>query len=181
MATILDGIRVAGPCPMSWDEMTGDDRSRDCSSCGLVVYNLSAMTTGEALDLVSRREGRTCVRFYRRADGTVSTTDCPAGQAASGRAGRRTLAALGAIGLGLLAAVGSAFGFGPGSGTFESPPLRLDATFSEWEDWALAAIGRPRQRVVVGEMRPFLGKIVGPPVQSPAPTPGPALAPVCED
>ncbi len=75
----LDVIDVASPCSMSWDSMTGDDRSRHCSQCKLNVYNLSEMTRSEAEVLVQEREGSTCVRFHRRADGTVLTRDCPVG------------------------------------------------------------------------------------------------------
>ena len=57
--------------------MCGTDRVRRCDACGLLVYNLSAMTVGEALALIQETEGRRCVRFYRRADGTVLTRDCP--------------------------------------------------------------------------------------------------------
>src|SRR5262249_19517730 len=73
----LDNIRVASPCPASWDKMTGDDRVRHCQECKLNVYNLSEMTRIEAERLVANREGRMCVRFYRRADGTILTRNCP--------------------------------------------------------------------------------------------------------
>jgi len=44
------------------------------------VFNLSAMTRGEAERLVQNKgEGRLCVRFFRRADGTLLTEDCPVG------------------------------------------------------------------------------------------------------
>jgi hypothetical protein len=59
--------------------MVGDDRTRHCSQCNLNVYNLSSMTALEAEELVSRREGRMCVRFYRRNDGTMLTQNCPVG------------------------------------------------------------------------------------------------------
>jgi len=75
----LEVIDVASPCPANWDAMTGDDRVRHCSQCDLNVYNLSEMTSGEALRLVNQTEGRLCVRFLRRADGTMITRDCPVG------------------------------------------------------------------------------------------------------
>lgn len=78
-APTLDGIAVASPCTVSWEGMTGDDQVRHCGSCRLNVYNLSEMTRAEAESLVRNREGRLCVRFYRRADGTVITRDCPVG------------------------------------------------------------------------------------------------------
>ena len=59
-----------------------DDRltaTRFCAQCNLNVYNLSGMTRNEAESLIARNEGRLCVRFYRRADGSIITTDCPLG------------------------------------------------------------------------------------------------------
>jgi hypothetical protein len=81
--------------------MAGDDRVRFCSHCSLHVYNLSAMSRHQAEDLIAVREGRTCVRLYRRADGTVLTQDCPVGL----RAWRRRLVWIGAVAAGLLVAV----------------------------------------------------------------------------
>src|SRR5947209_3713165 len=74
----LDTISVAAPCPASWEGMAGDDRVRSCGECKQKVYNLSRMTREEAEELL-RSEGKLCVRFYRRHDGTVMTADCPAG------------------------------------------------------------------------------------------------------
>ena len=75
----LDNIRVASPCPADWDQMYGNDRKRFCGQCKLNVYNLSAMTQDEAEELLRHSEGRLCVRYYRRADGTVLTQNCPVG------------------------------------------------------------------------------------------------------
>jgi hypothetical protein len=75
----LSRVRVAAPCQAEWDEMRGDERVRFCHLCSLNVYNLSAMTRREAERLVTRNEGRLCVRFYRRADGTMLTQSCPVG------------------------------------------------------------------------------------------------------
>lgn len=77
----LDNIRIASPCSSDWDEMYGDERKRFCGECKLNVYNLSGMTKDEAEALVMNAEGRLCVRFYRRADGSVITEDCPVGWA----------------------------------------------------------------------------------------------------
>lgn len=105
---LLGRLRVASPCPASWAGMEGDERVRFCRLCGLNVYNLSEMTRPEAEALVLRAEGgRLCARFYRRADGTVITRDCPAGlRALRRRASRRAGAALAAV----LALFGGAFG-----------------------------------------------------------------------
>lgn len=75
----LEMVRVASPCTASWEGMTGDDQMRRCQECGLQVFNLSAMTREDAEALIEERTGRTCVRLYRRADGTVLTRDCPNG------------------------------------------------------------------------------------------------------
>src|SRR5687768_14375168 len=75
----LDRIKVAAPCKTEWHFMYGDDRVRFCGQCNLNVYNLSALTKEEAEDLIRRTEGRLCVRFYRRKDGTIITQNCPTG------------------------------------------------------------------------------------------------------
>jgi hypothetical protein len=75
----LDRIAVASPCPVAWDDMAGNDRARFCNQCGLNVYNISAMTKQEAESFIANAEGRICAKFYRRADGTILTRDCPVG------------------------------------------------------------------------------------------------------
>lgn len=78
--------------------MIGDARVRFCGQCNLHVYNLSEMPADEALALVAETEGRLCARFYRRADGTVLTKDCPVGlHAVRVRASRVAGAVLSAI------------------------------------------------------------------------------------
>jgi hypothetical protein len=95
----LDHLRVASPCKADWDGMLGDDRVRFCAQCGKNVYNLSDMAREEAEAFLREIEAAPCVRFYRRADGTVLTTDCPVGV----RRKRTKHAAL-AVGVNLLAA-----------------------------------------------------------------------------
>jgi len=76
----LDRISVAKPCSASWDEMTGDERSRLCAGCERQVYNISALTPMETRDLIASHEGkRLCIRLFKRTDGTVITRDCPRG------------------------------------------------------------------------------------------------------
>jgi hypothetical protein len=58
--------------------MAGDERVRFCGHCQRHVYNLSGMTRAEAEAVIHRKEGRPCVRFYRRPDGTILTRDCQA-------------------------------------------------------------------------------------------------------
>jgi hypothetical protein len=106
----LSEIRIASPCTASWEEMQGDDRVRFCQHCRLNVYNLSAMPRPEAEALIKEKEGRLCVRFYRRRDGTVLTNNCPVGFRAARRA---VLLQLGAIGLAFTALLGSLPLFSP--------------------------------------------------------------------
>jgi len=75
----LEAVRVAAPCHADWNAMTGDSRTRFCGSCEKHVYNLSGMPRPEAEDLIRLHEGNLCVRFARRADGTVVAGDCPVG------------------------------------------------------------------------------------------------------
>lgn len=77
----LDNIRIASPCSANWDEMFGNERMRFCGQCKLNVYNISGMTRDAAENLVMNAEGRLCVRFYRRIDGTIITENCPVGWA----------------------------------------------------------------------------------------------------
>ena len=44
----LNNLRTASPCPISWEQMTGDERVRLCRLCDLHVYNISEMTRGES-------------------------------------------------------------------------------------------------------------------------------------
>jgi hypothetical protein len=75
----LDNIRIASPCSADWDQMYGNHRRRFCADCKLNVYNLSEMTRKEAENFLMSSEGRVCVRFYQRRDGTVLTNNCPVG------------------------------------------------------------------------------------------------------
>ena len=152
-APVLEGLKVASPCTVSWEGMKGDARVRHCGGCRMNVYNLSAMSRREAENLVRTTEGRLCVRFYRRADGTVLTADCPVGLAAV----RRRLAlfggALAAMFLGIFAA---GCGRAPAPGDGPSPAT---------------APGHTQGKPVMGDVadpRPLQGE-----VSVPAPAPAP--------
>jgi hypothetical protein len=92
---LLDRARVASPCNVSWDDMPGNDRIRHCGKCDKNVYNVAFMSRDEAETLLREAEGRVCMRIYRRADGTVLTSDCPVG---AQRKRRRNVVAALAIG-----------------------------------------------------------------------------------
>lgn len=95
----LNNIKIASPCPADWNAMVGDERKRYCGECKLNVYNLSGMTRREAENLLINSEGRLCVRFYQRADGTVLTRDCPVGwQALKKRVSKTATAVFSVIG-----------------------------------------------------------------------------------
>lgn len=74
---MLNDLLIASPCPNDWNRMVGDDQVRFCNDCQKHVYNLSEMTRQQAERLVRDFEGHLCVSLYRRADGTVMTSDCP--------------------------------------------------------------------------------------------------------
>ena len=89
----IDQIEISSPCTVSWGEMRaaggagGDERVRFCGQCRQNVYNVEAMSRGEARRLIAAREGRVCVRILRRPDGTVVTADCWARLRAARRRG----------------------------------------------------------------------------------------------
>lgn len=101
----LDNIKIASPCSQNWDAMTGIGRKRYCGECKLNVYNLSGMTRAEAESLLINSEGRLCVRFYRRQDGTILTRDCPVGWQAIKKRISRTAAAFVSLLFGLLGGI----------------------------------------------------------------------------
>jgi hypothetical protein len=74
---LLANVRIASPCSARWEDMTGDERSRFCAQCQKHVYDLSAMTADEAAALIREKEGKLCVQFFRRRDGSILTADCP--------------------------------------------------------------------------------------------------------
>jgi hypothetical protein len=102
----LNNLKVASPCSQDWEAMIGSDRKRFCGECQLNVYNLSGMTRGEAENLLLNSEGRLCVRFYKRADGTVLTKDCPVGWQALKKRISKTAAAFVSLIFGLLSGLG---------------------------------------------------------------------------
>ena len=141
---VLERIDVASPCSVDWDTMQGDDRVRFCSQCKLHVYNLSAVSREEAVELIIAKEGGLCGRFFRRADGTVITTDCPIGmRALVSRAGAR----IGRIAAAAACMLGSALALGaarvPGA-----PRLRSVEPFRSVCEWLQPPAPTPVIRVI---------------------------------
>src|SRR4051795_4360975 len=102
----LNDVRVAAPCPADWDSMYGNERVRFCEQCQLNVYNLSEMSRAEAEELIGRAEGRLCVRYYRRKDGSILTQNCPVGLRGLKRKLSRIATAIGSSVLSFVAGVG---------------------------------------------------------------------------
>jgi hypothetical protein len=143
----LNNIRVASPCKADWDQMYGDGRKRFCGDCKLNVYNLSGMTRDEAEALIMNAQGRLCVRFYRRADGTVLTNDCPVGWAKVKQRTRLILAAGFSMVVALFTGVLFASLFGRHRATMG------DVTVG------VMAMPSPTPRVIMGAVRPTMGNI----------------------
>ena len=103
----LTNIHIASPCPADWEKMVGDESVRHCAECNLNVYNLSAMTERQVQELIDGSRGkRLCARFYRRADGTILTQDCPWNLRALKRRASRIAATM----LAAMMSIGVAFG-----------------------------------------------------------------------
>ena len=121
----LDVLVVDDPCTLEWDTMLGSGAVRYCRLCRQNVYDLSDMSRAEAEEIAFAEED-VCIRFYRRADGTVVTKDCaPTRVERARRASRRALGAVGtvfALGLGALALLPTAGAWGKGKLTGAPTP-----------------------------------------------------------
>jgi hypothetical protein len=170
----LDVIQIASPCSADWEAMVGDDRRRYCGDCKLHVYNLSDMTSDEALDFISQREGRTCIRMYKRPDGTIITRDCPVGL----RAVRMKIVRIALATVGMLAAIAfsalAALGRVPGA----------KAYLSQGKVDRMRELYSPPPPVITGKLAPpgpiqgnvaVMGGCPAPPMRTPS---MPSLAPV---
>ena len=133
--SVLDHVRIATPCPMRWDDMAGTDAKRFCGECRLHVYNLSTMSRIEAEALVQAHAAtgeRLCAGFYRRADGTILTQDCPVGMAALRR---RAAAAWRRVAAAAALTVGSGLLFAFGEHRFGTTRLRGHRPFAALCEW----------------------------------------------
>lgn len=71
----LSEITVSTPCPMDWNQMCGDNRTRYCTACGKDVHDFAQMTSAQANALLRDNDGDVCGRLSRFADGTIMTAD----------------------------------------------------------------------------------------------------------
>ena len=79
MTSLVHSLKIAAPCNISWDSMKGDERVRHCGQCNKNVYSISNMTESEANEFLRLTNGKACVNFYRRTDGTILLDNCPVG------------------------------------------------------------------------------------------------------
>ena len=140
---ILDNIRVATPCSAKWEDMTGDEQVRHCGSCDKNVYNLSGMTREEAETLIIAKQGKLCVRYFQRKDGTILTKDCAVGIS---KKRKRRLFAAGAAAM--LAAGGAGIALRMTDTTTEPDEDEIYETEGKLEVLG----GMPAPREVKGEM-----------------------------
>ncbi len=152
---VLDNIQVAAPCPARWGDMTGDERVRACGDCKKNVYNLSEMTREEAEALLVEKEGRLCVRYFQRADGTILLRDCAVGVK---RRRRRRVVAAGVAAT--LAGVGGSLATAAFSNTFEYTRLENERTYATMG--AIAPSPPPAPRTTVREPAFIMGDIAPP-------------------
>ena len=147
----LDNLGVAAPCSAEWAKMSGDERVRHCALCRKNVYNLSDMTRAEAEALIRLKEGKLCVRFYQRADGTILTSNCPVGL----RAIQKRLRWIGGGVAALLALfVGSVIARGNGAGL--NGTLRAQPVVNKLQDVqpfkaVIDVLDPPVQRMTMGK------------------------------
>jgi hypothetical protein len=136
---LVNGLDIASPCKASWNAMKGDDRARLCALCDKHVYNIATMTVAEVTDLVKETEGEFCGRLYRRRDGTVLTADCPIGAKAFSSGRLHRVLTYGVLAIGFVST--GAFLKAAQDRNLEEPPTGSGATFADWKDWALRAVG----------------------------------------
>lgn len=74
--SILDGICIAMPCSVDWNEMKGDNKVRLCGGCNKNVYNISAMSKEEAEELLSAPT-LPCIQIARTDTGAIVTDQKP--------------------------------------------------------------------------------------------------------
>jgi hypothetical protein len=94
---VVDRIEIPVPCTVPWDSMRGDEAVRHCGRCKQQVYNLASFTRAEAVQLLTERSGRVCLRIFRRPDGTVLTSDCRERLRAARRRGFFVFAGVGLV------------------------------------------------------------------------------------
>ena len=65
-------LQISSPCPLSWENLVGDNRVRYCGQCKLNVYNLAEMSPEEVEQMPVRRPVPSSRRAHPTTDATVS-------------------------------------------------------------------------------------------------------------
>ena len=150
----LDNVRIASPCNVDWDSMVGNERRRFCDQCQLNVYNLSEMTRSEAERFVGSSEGRVCIRYYQRRDGSIITRNCPIGLQAVKRRLSRVRNAVVSLVVTFLAGIG-AYQL-VHLLRYRQQPVGLTGVIAVQPQPVI--ITREPPRVMVGDLEPIQGK-----------------------
>ena len=166
----LKNIRIASSCSANWDEMYGSERKRFCGDCKLNVYNLSGMTRKDAEDLIRNSEGRLCVRFYRRPDGSILTQDCPVGWAKIKQRVSAAATAVFSLLIGLLSGIFfvSVFAKPERNAVMGAIPVTPVATPTPKYEHLMGAVANTNTELdedpqyLMGEVAPIQGKIAKP-------------------
>lgn len=72
---VLDQVSIQQQCPMSWDNMVGDDRVRFCGECQRQVWNFFEMTDLEIAEVMRANPERLCAQITKTREGTLVTKD----------------------------------------------------------------------------------------------------------
>jgi hypothetical protein len=161
---ILPNIRVASPCSADWNAMTGDDRVRACGDCNKNVYNISELTREEAEALIVAKEGRLCVRYFQRRDGTILLKDCEVAVAQKRKrriiaAGAAALLAGGAGGASLMTRTGKISHTAAVAPPVDELPIEVEGNLSFEDDVAPEPIAEMKGQLVAEPIRPKMGKV----------------------
>jgi hypothetical protein len=168
----LNNIKIASPCSQDWEAMLGDNRKRFCGECKLNVYNLSGMTKAEAEQLLINSEGRLCVRFYQRVDGTVLTQDCPVGWAAFKKSVSKTATAAASLVFGIISGLGFNAYFGKsktvpkgreimGTVAYRPTPNNTPKPKTTPEEFVMGAIApQPKTTPKKKDLKPTIKKVL---------------------
>jgi hypothetical protein len=151
---LLDQVGIPTPCRMDWDQMTGDDRGRNCESCGKHVYNISRITVDAARFLALAKDGELCGRVTLQADGAPLTFDGQPAYRQPSPYWQFHLRSIMAVIAGIAATLGFARLFPPPEKLLNVPPFQLNAQ---------------RNLVVMGKMVPRSNLMPAP--QNPPSTP----------
>jgi len=92
--------KLSFACPLPWDSMTGDERTRFCSKCHHQIPNLSLVSLQERQRLLEQAKTRqVCGTYYVRLSGELVTPEKPLTEREGKRIKQYGVAALSAAAL----------------------------------------------------------------------------------